>query len=242
MKKLNLFGIATLLILLLLSIGCKKDDETQPENQDPKEFTVETVNVPEAMSQSNDPGAQQTASYMNMMNSMAGYGSMMIPPDKSSPLNLKDGETEIITWEFNEGDNNYSVTLKITETSTYIKWEMIISGMLDGHQLNNFTYLMAKENKDGSGNFFTVYDFENQDDILMTMNWYESGGTTYFTFEVPEDILITMEVAADGSGELEAKEWRNGAYVLDFTAVWDASGHGEAWDYDNGEIIDHTEW
>lgn len=242
MKKLNVLVLLTTVFFLLFSVGCKKDEETQPENQQAQEFNVKTVTIPAAMEQSNDPGAQQSKAYINMMNGMAGYGSMMTPPNKSIALNLKEGGTEIYTWEFNEGSSNYTVTLKITENSTYLKWEMIISGMLDGMQLTNFTYLMAEEYKDGSSNSFTVYDFDNPGSILMTMSWYEGGGTTYFTFEVPQDILITMEVHADGSGMLEVKEWRNGQYILDFRAEWTASGTGEAWEYSNGELVDHTSW
>ena len=242
MKQLNFLTITATIIFLLFSIGCKKDEETQPENQQAQEFNVKTATIPDAMSQSNDPGAQQSEAYINMMNSMAGYGGMLTPPNKSSQLSLKEGGTEVYTWEYNEGADNYTATLKITETGTLLKWEMIIDGILDSKQLNNFTYLMAEEYKDGSSNTFTVFDFDNPGSILMTMSWYESGGTTYFTFEVPEDFKLTMEVHADGSGMLEAFEWTNGQYVLDFKAEWGTSGHGEYWEYNNGEIADHGEW
>lgn len=243
MKKLNVLALLVTIFFLILNVGCKKDnEETQPENQQAKEFNVKTVTIPDAMAQSNEPGAQQSKAFINLMNSMAGYGSMMAPPTKSSKLNLKEGGVEVYTWEFNEGTDNYSVTLKITETSTYLKWEMIISGILDGQQLNNFTYLMAEEYKDGSSSNFTVYDFDNPGSILMTMNWYESDGRTYFTFEAPQDFKMTMEAHADGSGMLEVYEWRDGQYVLDFKAEWDASGHGECWEYSNGELVDHTSW
>ena len=239
MKKLNLLVISATIFMLLFSMSCKKDEETQPETQD---FKVQTVDLPDGLTQSNEPAAQQTVAYANMVNSMAGYGAMMVPPDKSTRLNLKDGGTEVVTWEFSDGTSNYSVTLRITETDTYIKWEMIINGVLDGYQLTNFTYMEAIEYNDGSMSTFTVYDFESRSNILMTMSWWEEGGTVYFTFEVPEDVLLSMEVHPDGSGMLEFKEWNGMEYILDFKAVWTAAGTGEAWYYDNGVEVDYVTW
>ena len=48
------------------------------------------------MENSNDPGAQQAARYMSMVNGMSGYGAMMNPSGKSAVIsNLKDGGTTL---------------------------------------------------------------------------------------------------------------------------------------------------
>lgn len=242
MKKLNLISLATILLFLVFGASCNKDESPEPEEQTVKQFNTKSVSAPDAMKQSNEPGAMQSAQYISMMNSMAGYGAMMVPPDKSGTVNLKDGGTDIYTWDYEDGLNNYSATLKITETITYIKWEMIINGVLDNHQLNNFTYLTAEEFKDGSGSTFTMYDFYAPGSVVMTIKWHESGTTTYFTFEIPGEIRITMEVQSDGSGSLDVNDWKNGQYMLSFRAVWDASGHGECWEYDEGTLVDHGVW
>jgi hypothetical protein len=242
MKTLNLFVLLTIVFSLTFSTGCKKDETTEPAQQTAQEFTPKTVKIPDAMAQSNEPGAQQSVAYVNMVNSMSVYGSLLVPPKKSSYLIQKDGGTEVYTWEHNDGSSNYTATLKITETTSYIKWELILNGNLNGHLVNNFTYLKAEEYTDGSKSSFTMYDFDNPGTIVMTINWHESGGTTYFTFEVPQDVIISMEVYADGSGMIEVKEWRNGQYLLDFRAEWTAAGTGEAWEYSNGELVDHTSW
>jgi hypothetical protein len=242
MKTLNLLAIIATIFFMLFSSGCKKDETTEPEQPTAQEFNTKIAEVPSAMAQSDEPGAIQTVAYVNMVNSMSVYGSLLIPPKKSSSLIQKDGGTEVYTWEFNDGSSSYTATLKITETNTYIAWELILNGNLSGHLVNNFSYLKAEEYKDGSRSTFSLYDFDNPGTIAMTISWYESGGTTYFTFEVPQDAMISMEVHADESGMLELKEWRNGQYLLDFRAEWTSSGSGEAWVYNEGELVDHTTW
>lgn len=243
MKKLKIISLATTILFLLFSMACNKDENENPDPQnDPQEFTVETVTIPDAMAQSQDPGAIQAASYVNMANGMSAYGAMMTPPKKSA-VRLKNTNDEIVTWDMNDGSGNvYSVTLKITETSSYIRWEMIIDGTFDGLVLTNFTYMVAEEYKDGSGSSFTVYDFENPGSIFMKLTWYVSGGTTYFTLEVPQEILVTIEVNADGSGLIEVREWENGQYLLSFMAQWTVAGTGEYWEYDAGVLVDQGSW
>lgn len=244
MKKLKILSLATTIVFLLFSMACNKDENENPDPQnDPQEFNVETVTIPDAMAQSQDPGAIQAASYVNMANGLAVYGSMMTPPKKGNTT-LKNGNDDLVTWEINDGATNvYTVTLKITETSSYIKWEMIINGFFEGTQANNFTYLLAEEFKDGSGSSFTVFDLENQGSFFMKMNWNESGGTTYFKLEVPQEVLVNIEVHANGSGKINVKEWENGEYLLSFSAIWDVSGHGEYWEYDgSGVLVNHDFW
>jgi len=242
MKTLRFLILFTTIFSLVIVSSCKKDDDTNP-NKDAPNYEVKTVQVPDAMTQSNDPGARQAASYINMVNGMAGYGGMMTPPSKSSPVtNFKDGTEDIYVWEINEGNTHCTFTLRVTETATKYFWEMIVDGTMEGQVFNNFTYLKAEETKDGSSSSFTVYDPENGG-ILMTMSWYESGGATHFTFEVPDEIMMSVVVNADGSGSVEVKDWQNGQYVLEFRAEWDASGHGQWWEYDEtGAIWNQGSW
>lgn len=240
MKKLNLLSLATIIFFLLFSIACNKDDDNEPEqSKDTAEFEVKTVDVPDNMMQSNSPGAIHARSYINIMNGMSTYGGLMNPPKKSSFL--KNGENETITWTVDDGtgQNNYNVTLKVTESPVYIKWELIYDGTIDGMYLNNFTYVKAEEYKDGSGSTITIYDFDNPESILMTMSWYESGGATYFTLEIPNEVKVEMVAFSDDSGSIEISEWVNGQYVLELKVVWDSSGHGEYWEYENGELIEN---
>lgn len=242
MKKLNVFNLTIVFFFLLFSVACNKDETPEPEPQpNAAEFEVKTASVPDAMMQSNEEGAVQVRSFIGIMNGMTVYGEMMKPPKKSSQVFLKDGEPQTYTWTVDDGTgtNNYNVTLKIYETTISIKWEMIIDGMIEGMQLNNYTFIKAEETKDGSNHTITIYDIDNVGDVFMILSWSEMGGTSFFEFEVPQDVLINAEIYADGSGSIEVKEWGNGQYLLDFKAVWDASGHGEYWEYDEGELYYH---
>jgi len=242
MKPLKLLILFTTIFSLVIVSSCKKDDEVSPGNNDTPNYEVKTVQVPDAMVQSSDPGAQQATSYINMVNGMTGYGGMMTPPSKSTPVtNFKDGAGDVYVWEINDGNTHCTFTLKVSESVTTYYWEMIIDGTMEGQVFNNFTYLKAEEAKDGSNSSFTVYDPETGG-ILMTMSWYESGSATHFTFEVPNEILLTVDVNADGSGSIEMKEWMNGQYILEFRAEWNASGHGQWWQYDGGTLLEQGSW
>ncbi len=242
MKTFRIIILFTTIFSMVFISSCKKDDDTNPNNNAPQ-YQVKTITIPEAMAQSSDPGAQMAVNYLNMANNLAVYSNMMSPPKSAFVSQLKDGGAEIYTWDVNDGEkNNYSVTLKITETSEYIHWEMIIDGLFEGMQLHNFTFIMAEQYKDGSDNTFTIYDPENPGTVFMKFNWHESDGTFYLTIVVPGDIQVIIIVNADGSGSIEAKEWENGLYMLTYKAQWEASGHCEYWEYDNGEEINHGSW
>lgn len=238
MKTLKLLILMTGIISLVVVSSCKKDDDNNPNNN-AQQYETKTVDVPDGMAQSSDPGAQQATAYLNMVNSMATYGSMMTPPSKSTPItNLKDGGTEVYTWEVNEGMNNYTVTLTIIETLTMYNWEMSITGTIDTYTFTNFVYIRAETTKDGMNSSITLYEFDGSG-IAMTMSWQDNGnGTTTFTFEVPGSIRLTVGVNADGSGWMDVYEWNGQSFYLDFRIEWNASGHGEWWEYIDGTISD----
>lgn len=241
MKTLKFLVLLTSIFALILVTGCKKDDDPEPVNM--PQYEVKTVEVPEVMAQSSDQGAQMTAAYISMVNSMSGYGAMMIPPSKSSVVtNLKVGGVETYTWTFEEGSDNFTITLTVEETSNKYYWKMEISGFIEGSQINNFTYMEAEEAKDGSSGKFTVYDWEEQG-VMMETIWTEDGnGTFNFTFEVPNEILLSMVSYTDGSGSIEFKDWYNNQWLLEFAANWDATGHGQWWEYDEGILYAEGTW
>lgn len=242
MKPTKLLILFTTIFSLIVVSGCKKDDDPEPDNTAPQ-YEPKTVAIPDAMSQSQDPGAQMTVSYINMVNGMSGYSGMLVPPGKVTlATTFKDGGTETYTWEINDESGVYTVTLSVTETATMYKWEMTINGTVDGQTFVNFTYIKAEEAKDGSSSTFTLYDWDTQG-IFMTLSWYENtDGSFQFTFEVPEDIIISMIAYPDGSGSIEIKEWEIGEYLLQFRAEWNSTGHGEWWEYYSGVLSDHGIW
>lgn len=176
MKTLKFLMIAFFSLLIVFS-GCKKDEENgDPENA--PEYTVKTVDIPPAMQNSNDPGAQTAASYIGIANSYAGMGAMMVPPEKSTLVtNLKDGTPWTYSWTIDDGEESFTVTMTVTEDALKYIWEFSITGMLDGVSVTNFVYMRGTEYKDGSQGSLEMWDPQNFEQ-MFSWTWSEIAGTT----------------------------------------------------------------
>lgn len=246
MKTFKFLFLFTAVFSLILATGCKKDKDTDPQGNAP-EFQIQTVSIPDAMAQSNDPGAQQAEGYLYMVNGLASYSAMMTPPKSAYAGHFKssNGDPEVYTWNVDDGnDNNYSVTLTITETTELYRWNMKVDGMIDGHQVHDIVFLEAEQYKDGHDNTFTVYDLDKPLTPALVFNWHKTNEVFYLTYEVPQDIYVSFTINPDNSGSIDAKNWtEENEYQTAYTASWDPSGHGEYWEYDdNGELIGHGNW
>jgi len=241
MKKLSFLILFSFLFSAILITGCKKDDDDQP-NQNAAEYNAKTVTIPDAMSQSNDPGAQMAVAYINMLNNMTTYSAMLNPPKKASKVNYKD-DGETYTWEVDDASGKYTVTLKIWKSDYKTVWEMYVTGTLDGHQLVNFKYIDAFQKNDGTGGSFVVYDFDTGN-WYMDITWYDDGnGNADLIFTVFEETKLHISVNSDGSGLLEYSEWDGGAFMVTYKARWESSGHGQWWMYDeSGATTDKGSW
>ncbi len=236
MKIIKTFLFFAVIFSLFIISGCKKDNDVNPGDNNPPEYHMKTVQIPDAMAQSNDPGAQQAVSYINMMNSIANFANIMEKPSKSSIVKgLKDGTPRVFTWNIDEGNTHCTFTLTVTETSEDINWKMVVDGIMDGDAFDNFLFMDAQEAKDGSNSRLTVYDNDNDGAVLMTLSWYKTGDVYHFTFEMPKEIQMNIDINLDNSGTMEVNEWVNNDWVLQFKAVWGADGHGSWWDYMNTE-------
>jgi hypothetical protein len=226
--------------LSVLLIGCSKDDDDTPAGEAQK-FEVKSVQVPKAMSQSNDPGAQMAVAYINLINNMASYSAMMNPPGKSSMIHYKD-DGETYTWEVDDTSGKYTVTLRIWKSDYKTVWEMYVTGTLDGHQLVNFKYIDAFQLNDGTGGSLVVYDFDSGN-WYMDITWTDDGnGNADLTFTVFEETKLHIAVHSDGSGSLEYSEWMMNAFWVTYKAQWKSSGHGQWWMYESGVTTDQGSW
>lgn len=246
MKIKRILSLLLSVILLTFVVSCSEKDETQPEEQQQKEapqLTTQTVQVPETMAQSDDPGAQEATALVSIANAFSGFAGLMIPPpQKCGIYKSTNDDPWTYTWEFNEGEDNYTVTLTIIETLTHYEWDMVINGVLDGLVLVDFIYMEATETLDGGSGSYYMYDPETQGPE-MKVDWLtDSNGIYTVSFEIPEDVIIEMTSNLDGSGEVSEYDWFEGEYVISFRAVWTAAGTGEYWEYYEGELIDHGEW
>jgi hypothetical protein len=245
MKNLRFLFLLTVFFSAIFFTGCNKDDDNSPEpqpEQNTTEYKAKTVKIPDAMAQSDDYGAQMTTAYLDMMNGMADYGDMLTPPGKSTKIHFKDGGTDTYTWDVNEDQDHYTITLKVREENDKTYWEMYINGTFDGLQLNNFLFIQAEEENDGSASTFVVYDPETGNKY-MSIDWSTGNdGSVDMTFEVFEEMVLNAHVNADGSGSVEMKQWYMNVYITAFKAQWDATGHGQWWQYSNGAEIDSGSW
>ena len=238
MKTVKLLILFTAILSAILIAGCSKDDDT-PVGEAQK-FEVKSVQVPKAMSQSNDPGAQMATSYVNMINGLSGFSSLMAPPG-NKPDNISNGE-RTFTWDVNDKTGIYTVKLVIKETNSEIIWDMYIDGTMEGNVLNNFHYIHAVKQKDESGSVFTVWD-PDTGSKFMELSWSViANESVKFVFEVFNETYLTVIVNSDGSGSIELKEWLLGGYVTTYKASWAASGHGQYQEFVNGVLDNNGSW
>jgi hypothetical protein len=247
MKQSNLLFSAIVIIMIMFLGGCSKDDDTaNPAQQnDPPVYAGKTVTPPDALMQSADPGAQETMMYINMANSFAGMaGSYMTPPGKSSGFKSTngDGPPWVYSWDVNDESGTYTLTLTINENSEGSDWTMKVTGVMDGITLTNFTLVYGWQSTDGKSGNFTVYDWQTQD-VSFTMSWITDENNIYtLTVEFPQESKIVIKSNPDNSGSIEFFEWTGESFGLAFNAVWNSSGHGEYWEYEGGELLNHGTW
>jgi len=248
MKKQRFIIVAVISVMLILFMGsCSKDDDdnTQPDSQQQEAPTLETkvVELPQAMTQSNKPGAQMATTYANMANGFTGFASAMVPPAKSGSFkSTLDGKPWVYTWDFSEGADVYSTTLTVIQTATEYIWTLVINGTLDGMILDNFLYMEANEMLDGSSGEFIMYDPEEQG-VNMIVTWSTDGNGVYtVTFEVPGQVKIVLTSNLDSSGEISVYDWYETEYLLSFNAYWNSAGNGEWFEYYMGELEDQGIW
>ncbi len=240
MKSLKSAVLSIVMLSAVLMSGCAKYNVDDPPKE-AQEFEAKTVQIPQIMSESNNPNAQMTVSYINMLNNLSGLASMLTPPGECSPLTLKSGNSDTYTWDVDDNSGTYSVKLTISENSSEISWDMHITGTMGDATLNNFLFIHATQKKDESASTFTVWDTDTGDKE-MEISWQTTGDDTEFVFEVFDETYLSVNVNSDSSGTLEMKEWTNGNYSTIYKATWEASGHGHYWTYSNGELIDEGEW
>lgn len=228
-----------------LLFSCSDKDDTEPETtQDTAPaFQGKSIEVPDGLQQSNNPGAQEAKSFISIANGFTGYAGMFSPPQKSGEYkSTNDGSPWVYSWEVSDQTGSYTVTLTITETDSETNWTIVLNGEMDGLALVDFTYLYGAETKDGKSGLIRMYDPESNS-LGFEASWSTENNVDTFRFFVPEEIEIIVTQYPDNSGSLNVYEWTNGQFLLDFSAIWSASGSGESWEYDDdGTLINHEVW
>ena len=247
------FKAAVILMVLAVALlaGCSKEESTTPAapsnntNDNPPSFGVQQVTPPSEMTQSQDPYAQQAAAYVAMANAFASYTSYLSPPSNMEAPELTSsyaGPPWTYTWSVNNGEDNFTVTLTIDETTSSYTWNVVVTGVFDGQTLDHFLFIEGEQAKDGKSGSLTIHDPETQG-IAVTVNWnYDESNAYHLTYEVPGEAKIVATVNQDDSGSVAYYEWNGSAFEMVFRAVWNADGSGEWWTYEEGAQTGHGTW
>ncbi len=235
LRKLSLFIVPLLLVFLVT--GCSDDEKTTDEFEGP-EWTVDPVEVPENMAQSDDPFAQMAVGYVDLANGFSAYGGFFAPPARALCSVNRDGE-----WEYTWSDGSLTVTLIITETSDYYYWKIYFDGTDGTTTFDNFLFIEAEQTIDGSSGSLYIYD-PGQTGYAFMWSWeIDADGAYHFTCEFFEDFKIEVVINADGSGSVEFYDYGTAGYWRNFRIEWTAEGSGEWWEYDEaGNEIAHGTW
>ena len=233
MKNRNLFILV--FPLLIVTFGsCKKDDETIKPSDEVKIFEIEQmgettlIDIPQKLSQSNDPYAQICAGYIEQANELLIYTQMFRVPDyavKVESENEGSDESVTYTWAVEYGENSYIVWLTFTEYDNSYKYVMD----LDTGQ-GRESYMACDADKDGRNGNMTVHLSPLGMTGTMDYNWtYEDNGDFVFQMTSNDnsseyDYLFTVH--PDNSGEVSYSV--DNAKSHDMT--WEADGSG-TWVY-----------
>lgn len=237
-----------LLVLLIFSLimGCSKDkNPTEPAEENPPEFNMKTIPIPQKMAQSADPNVQLAVSYIAMANSISNYGSYFTPPPKSKTLakdlEVQNGGTWTRTWTL----DSLTITMTVSSTDSQYVWDILVTGTLYGHAYNNWKMIHAERMKDEKSGLMIIYK-DNSTEIAAKWTWNideQNVFTVTMTFDTPEDGKIEIMLNPDGSGELNYYKWYVDTFVLDLKVKWNVDGSGQWWTYkENGDMRNSDSW
>ena len=224
------------MLTLVLVIGCSDDDKGPTDNngetQQPT-FGIDSVTVPDAMEQSDDPMAQQAVAYVAMANAFASYGYWF----------SHSGTSEGPPWTFTWTVDDLTITLTITEEGNNWVWEIVLDGTDGYYTYDNWLFIHAEQAKNNSSGQLIIYEPVTTN-VAMTWTWSvdAEGVYTLVMISEGEDFKIEITVNPDHSGELELSEKVDESYQLALREVWQADGSGEWWTYEDGEQTGHGSW
>ena len=236
------------LVLALLFVGACSDDES---NSNPNgdlenaEFSfagsTSIVEVPDALSNAEDPVALQTFGWVQLANAMTNLVGNFTPPPGATtssqrivPANgrVKDGEYLVYIWE----ESGVSIAYQISQTDDSYIFEILLKG--PGAD-EFFRLIYAEEKKDQSEGFMRVYDETFVDDYILLYEWKREADSILFTVtDNKDEFKFELLVNSDESGSLKTFEGTDLVYEIQ----WDGAGNGSWKLYAGGEVTSSGEW
>ncbi len=242
---MKFFSLVFAMVLLLI-IGCSKDDDKQNNPAGPTvpegapTFKIHKIELPEKMQQSTDPHAQNVVIYTGLANN---YGAAMngyfTPPGLAK--NMNDGP-----WEYQWQDGGLDVNVLIKKLTDKYTWEVVYNGNDGKYDYSSFVAFRAQQAENERSGSFNAY-VPNTTIVLGQYSW-ELASDDVLHFEVSASMFMegsrfVGSVNPDNSGTLEIYQ---GIGILNSLAeryLWDKDGAGEWWEFSAGNNIeDHGTW
>lgn len=240
LRKVILFF--TLLFLIILS-SCSKTDENNPvapKNNEPAKLELKEITVPSHLTQVQDQYAQMAAGYIQMINSLTNYAAFFTPPKGAKHITKANGIQDEWTWT----ENSLTVTLDYSEGESSISWKVILTGLYEGFNVTNWTFMEAEQSKDGNSGHLTIYEPVTTN-VAINWEWSKnaSGNASFIYTDFKSSMKLQIDVDKDNSGVLQILKGAEGQFVLEYKINWTATGSGEWWEYDaTGNITNHGTW
>lgn len=245
--KYYLKGVLGFLLLVVVAVGCKKEDEV-PEFE-ALSFDGQEVlaMLPAGLTSSDDEYAQDCVSWIESVVDMSSFiGNMAVPEgaQKTAKKSSAGGDTWSWTWSY--GGESFTFYWTYDEDNSKRYWSMDIqfgSGPM-------YDYIDAWETLDGTQgevtynfNWVVIYDGDPMDyeDLYWQYSWtLDSSGAYHLHWwwdsSDPEfDFFLHYEVIiyADGSGTIDYYSMDTLFYHME----WDVLGNGSwAWYFGDSSL------
>ena len=236
-RKLNWFVILTAM-LALFAMGCGDDDDngTGPSGGGnvPIDLSQATIQVPQGVNDAagaGNIGAQQTVSYVAVLNSFSVWSAFYTPPP------AKIAQSDSYSWTY-EG---ITVTMQWTESETAVSWSVTVDGSDGESTYDNFVLLEGYQAKGDVEGDMSVYDPSNPGPAFLQWSWNTDPSDVFSVLmsNILDDIDISGSVNPDGSGTLSYSD----GGTTRFTSSWTAAGTGTWATFDfNGDPQDSGSW
>ncbi len=235
--------IGFLISLIALSFtNCSKDENNPvaPEKKEPAKLQVKEVQVPQHLSQVQDPHAQLVVGFVQLANGFKNYTPFFTPPSGATHVPKTNGVKDEWTWT----SQGLTVRLVYNEGTESVSWKIYLTGVFEGFTVNNWLAGEAEQNKDGTSGHLMVYDPPTSN-VLTEWSWNtQSDGTYIFVVNMYDsDEKIELTVNPDNSGTIQFYNSVDNTFVLEYKITWTSAGSGQWWEYDTaGNVVSQGSW
>lgn len=234
-----------LLAVAVFISSCSKDDEPKAiveESEDPQiglfaEDGMTVIQVPQAMTESEDPHAIMATAYVGLSTSFSIYGAFFMVPEGATktdqPITAANGRImggyTVYEWE---GADGATIAYQYSESGGQEVFEIFIKeGGKD--YLKFMEVIQDPDGRSGSMEWFSELG------MSASWTWEVRNDESYFLVFSSEDERYEVESFKDLSGNV--KFFTDG--LLRSEISWDKKGNGVWTDFDEAGLVeDEGEW